>query len=129
MTRNTPDIIEVTSERFEEVLNRADSNTLRDEDMELMRQVFASYAGFFQMVGDKKTTIARLRKMMFGATSEKSQNVLGAAEDVPKQPPGDASEDASTDSQGNTRARNHQSLGPVMAGMLPTIIRVPTRST
>ena len=76
MTRNAPEIIEVTSERFEELLQRADSNTLREEDMELMRHVFASYAGFFQIVGDKKTTIARLRKLMFGATSEKSKNVL-----------------------------------------------------
>lgn len=94
MTRNTPDIIEVTSERFEELLKRADSNTLRDEDMELMRQVFASYAGFFQIVGDRNTTIARLRKMMFGATSEKSQNVLGDDEDVLNQPPADASADS-----------------------------------
>jgi hypothetical protein len=94
MTRNTPDIIEVTSERFEELLKRADSNTLRDEDLELMRQVFASYAGFFQIVGDRNTTIARLRKMMFGATSEKSQNVLGDTEDVPDQPPADASADS-----------------------------------
>ena len=69
----------MTSERFEELLKRADSNALRDEDMELMRQVFASYAGFFQIVGDRNTTIARLRKMMFGATSEKSQDVLGEA--------------------------------------------------
>ena len=94
MTRNTPDIIEVTSERFEELLKRADSNTLRDEDMELMRQVFASYAGFFQIVGDRNTTIARLRKMMFGATSEKSQNVLGDTEVVPDQSPADASDDS-----------------------------------
>jgi transposase len=90
MTRNTPDIIEVTSERFEELLKRADSNTLRDEDMELMRHVFTSYAGFFQVVGDKNTTIARLRKMMFGATSEKSQVVLDDAEDAPDPPSADS---------------------------------------
>jgi transposase len=101
MTRNTPDIIEVTSERFEELLKRADSNALRDEDMELMRQVFASYAGFFQIVGDRNTTIARLRKMMFGATSEKSQDVLGDAEDVPDQPLADTSDHASADSENN----------------------------
>ena len=77
MTRKAPDILEVTEQRFEELLQRAESNTLRDDDMELMRQIFASYRGFFQMVGDKNTTIARLRKMMFGATTEKSTNVIG----------------------------------------------------
>ena len=71
MTRKAPKIIEVTSQRFDELLERAASNTLRDDDMELMRQIFASYSGFFQIVGDKNTTIARLRKLMFGATTEK----------------------------------------------------------
>jgi transposase len=97
MTRNAPEIIEVTSERFEELLQRADSNTLREEDMELMRHVFASYAGFFQIVGDKKTTIARLRKLMFGATSEKSKNVLGDGDDIPNPSGGDDADDASSE--------------------------------
>ena len=97
MTRNAPEIIEVTSERFEELLQRADSNTLREEDMQLMRHVFASYAGFFQIVGDKNTTIARLRKMMFGTTTEKSENVLGDADDNPNPSGGDDAADASSE--------------------------------
>ena len=82
MTRKAPEIIEVTSQQFDDILERAASNTLRDEDTELMRSIFESYAGFFQIVGNKNTTIARLRKMMFGATSETSKNVLGDAEDA-----------------------------------------------
>jgi len=101
MTRKAPEIIEVTSQRIEELLQRAASNTLRDEDTELMRQIFASYTGFFQIVGDRNTTIARLRKLMFGATSEKSKNVLGDVDDVPDLPPRDASADASADSDRN----------------------------
>lgn len=91
MTRKAPKIIEVTSQRFDELLQRAESNTLRDDDMELMRQIFASYSGFFQIVGDKNTTIARLRKLMFGATTEKSKDILGDAEAAPNQPDGDSS--------------------------------------
>ena len=101
MTRKKPEIIEVNSQHFEEILERAASNTLRDEDTELMRSIFESYAGFFQIVGDKNTTIARLRKMMFGATSEKSKNVLGDAEDAPNPPPSDALDAASADSDSN----------------------------
>jgi transposase len=92
MTRKAPEIIEVTSQRFEELLERAASNTLRDDDMELMRQIFASYSGFFQIVGDKNTTIARLRKLMFGATTEKSKDVPGDAEAALNRPDGDSSD-------------------------------------
>ncbi len=101
MTRKAPRIIEVTSQRIEELLERAASNALRDQDMELMRQIFVSYTGFFQIVGDKNTTIARLRKLMFGATSEKSKNVLGDAEDVADSSPSDASGDASAEADNN----------------------------
>ena len=99
MTRKAPEIIEVTPERMEKLLERAASGTLRDEDMELMRQIFASYAGFFQIVGDKNTTIARLRKLLFGATTENSQNVLGDAnaDDAPADSDGDTSDDSDAD--------------------------------
>ena len=81
MTNQSPEIIEVNSQQMEELLDRAASNTLRDEDTELMRQIFDSYVRFFQIVGDKNTTIARLRKMMFGASSEKTEKVVGDTED------------------------------------------------
>ena len=100
MTRKAPKIIEVTSQRFDELLERAASNTLRDDDMELMRQIFASYSGFFQIVGDKNTTIARLRKLMFGATTEKSKDILGDAEAAPNQPDGDSSDADAGDASG-----------------------------
>jgi transposase len=98
MTRKAPEIIEVTSQQFDEILERAASNTLRDEDTELMRSIFESYAGLFQIVGNKNTTIARLRKMMFGATSETSKNVLDDAEDASNPPASDTSDDTPADS-------------------------------
>lgn len=77
MTKPSPEIIEVNSQQIEELLDRAESNTLREEDTELMRQIFDSYVQFFQMMGDKNTTIARLRKLFFGSSSEKTSNVVG----------------------------------------------------
>jgi transposase len=97
MTRKAPEIIDVNAQQFEELLERAASNTLRDEDTQLLRQLFESYAGLFQIVGDKNTTIARLRKMMFGATSEKSENVLGDAEDALNFSPAEGSDDDAVD--------------------------------
>jgi hypothetical protein len=82
MTRKAPEIIEVNWQQIEDLLDRAASNTLREEDTELMRQIFGSYVQLFQIVGDKNTTIARLRKLFFGASSEKTKKVVGDEEDA-----------------------------------------------
>lgn len=113
MSRRAPKIIEVTSQQFDELLERAASNTLRDDDMELMRQIFASYSGFFEIVGDKNTTIARLRKLLFGATTEKAKDVLGDAEATPNVPDGDTSNDSSDagDASGGTANANSDVSG------------------
>lgn len=111
MARKAPEVIEVTSQRIEELLERASSNTLRDDDMELLRQIFASYTGFFRMVEDKHTTIARLRKMMFGATTEKSKSILGDADQAPPEPAGDTSNAAPVPGQ-NTKAEETSKSPP-----------------
>ena len=99
MSRQAPEIIEVDSQRFDELLQRAASNSLRDDDLELMRQLLASYRGFFQIVGDKNTTIARLRKWMFGAATETSKNILGDSQEASNSPDGDSS--TAGDASGN----------------------------
>jgi len=82
MTKPSPEIIEVNSQQLEELLDRAASNTLREEDTELLRQILDSYAQFFQIVGNKNTTIARLRKLLFGASTEKTKDVVGDTNDT-----------------------------------------------
>jgi len=77
MTGKMPEIIEVNSEQLEELLARAASNTLCEEDTELLRQIFDSYVHLFELVGDKDITIARLRKLLFGASSEKTEKLFG----------------------------------------------------
>lgn len=96
MTRKAPDIIEVNSQQMEELLDRAASNTLSEEDTVLMRQIFDSYVQFFQIVGDKNTTIARLRKLLFGDSSETANKVLGD-EDDEEEPSTTGSDDADSD--------------------------------
>jgi hypothetical protein len=76
MSKRKPEIREVNVQQMEEILQRAESNTLGGDDTQLLRQLVASYVQFFEMVGDRNTTIARLRKMLFGSTSEKSRDVL-----------------------------------------------------
>ena len=101
MPKQSPEIIEVNSQQLEELLERAASNTLREEDTELMRQIFDSYVQFFEIVGNKNTTIARLRKLLFGASTEKTKNIVGNtpdSEDTDASPGDDAcGEPAGTD--------------------------------
>jgi hypothetical protein len=77
MTRKAPKIIEVNAEQVEQLLERASSNTLGTDDVELLRQILDSYEHVFQVVGKKNTTIARLRKLLFGDRTEKASNILG----------------------------------------------------
>ena len=81
--------------QIEEVLKRV-SDKMDDDDALLLRRIVESYSYISDMVEDKKTTIARLRKMMFGASTEKTDNVVGEAEepsdstdanDEPEEPP------------------------------------------
>ncbi len=92
MVQKAPDIIEVNSQQMQELLERAASNTLREQDTELIRQIFDSYAQVFQIVGDKNTTIARLRKLLFGASTEKADQVLD--DDAPAEEPNTDSDPA-----------------------------------
>ena len=49
MTRKMPEIIEVNSQQLEGLLERAASNTLREEDTELIGHVFDSYIHLFEI--------------------------------------------------------------------------------
>jgi hypothetical protein len=42
-----------------------------------LQQIFTSYTQFFQVVRDKNTTIGRLRNLLFGPSSEKTDQVVG----------------------------------------------------
>ena len=79
--RNTLELVEVDSDRLEEVLRRAEQS-LDEKDAALIRAVFESYAYVTELVEDKNTSIRRLRQLFFGSRTEKTAAVVGAkAED------------------------------------------------
>lgn len=104
MTKPSPEIIEVNSQQMQELLSRAASNTMREEDTQLMSQIFDSYTQFFQIVGDKDTTLARLRKLLFGASTEKTENVVGAED--PESSDSDESSDENSETDANVASDN-----------------------
>ena len=69
----------VDTQQLDELADRAATTTLTQDDAELMRKIFQSYTQFFDVVADKNTSLKRLRKMMFGSSSEKTKNVVADA--------------------------------------------------
>jgi transposase len=74
--RNALELVDVESDRLEEVLRRAEQS-LDGKDAELIRAVFESYAYVTELVEDKNTTIRRLRQLFFGSRTETTEAVVG----------------------------------------------------
>ncbi len=80
--RNAPEIVEVDSTQLEEVLRRVEQS-LDEKDTKLIRAVFESYVYVADLVEDKNTSIRRLRKLFFGARTEKTESVVGRPTEKP----------------------------------------------
>ena len=78
MRRNKPEIIDVDHKRLRQIADRA--KELHDpEDAELIARVFESYEYVAGLIQEKNMSIGRLQKMLFGAKTEKTNQVTGAA--------------------------------------------------
>ena len=77
-----PKIVELPRNEAEELLQRA-AGVLSAEDYQLIQAVVESYAYLTDLLEDKGTTIQRLRKLLFGASTEKTRTVF-------EPPPGQA---------------------------------------
>ena len=69
------EIVELNTDQIEELLQRAET-ALNEEDYKTVKAVFESYAYLAELVEDKGTTIARLRKLLFGSRTEKTGDVI-----------------------------------------------------
>jgi transposase len=74
--RSTLELVDVGSDRLEEVLRRAEQ-ALDEKDAELIRAVFESYAYVTELVEAKSTSIRRLRQLLFGSRTETTEAVVG----------------------------------------------------
>jgi transposase len=70
------EIVAVRPTQLEEVLRRVEQ-ALTEEDAALIRAVFRSYVYQTDLVEDKNTSIRRLRQLLFGARTEKTDTVVG----------------------------------------------------
>ena len=98
MMSKQPTIAEFDMDELKDLLDRAEA-ALDEKDYETIKAVVESYAYIADLVGDKDITISRLRKMLFGASTEKTAAVIGDGTDAKAPPLRD--EDAATDSPAN----------------------------
>ena len=94
-------------DKLDEILRRVEAQDLHADDYETIRTVIESYVGLFYAVGDKNTTIQRLRKMLFGARTEKTATVVGQRKDSPPPPaPTEGNGEQSTEPPRKNHGRN-----------------------
>ena len=68
--------IEVGMNELESLLERARTSPLDEKDCAKIRAVFETYLYLTDLLEDKATTIDRLRKILFGSSSEKTRDVI-----------------------------------------------------
>jgi transposase len=83
MVSTKPATIEIDVQKLDDVLRRVEANKLTEDDCRTIRTLFASYVHLTELLKDKNTSLARLRKMLFGASTEKTAAVLGGRKDSP----------------------------------------------
>jgi transposase len=83
-----PTIIEIDMSKLEDILRRVEANDLTEDDCATLRTLCESYVHLLELLKNKNTSIGRLRKLLFGAKSEKIAAVIASLKD--SQPPSDA---------------------------------------
>jgi transposase len=97
MRRPPPEIIEMNDQKRQELLRRIEGAGLEEGDVKLIRAVFESYAYVTELIDDKNTSITRLRKLLFGARTEKTADVIGRDQPVAAGNPAAPDQAASTE--------------------------------
>jgi transposase len=77
MKKPEPGIIELDVAQFEELKQHVDERAFEEADYAKLRGVLDAYLYLLELVDNKSTTIGRLRKLLFGASTEKTADVVG----------------------------------------------------
>src|SRR5262245_27473284 len=114
---SSPEIVEVSPTQLEEVLRRV-MQALNEEDAALIRAVFRSYVYLTDLVEDKNTSIRRLRQLLFGSRTEKTEAVVGRETEKPDAtgPSDTAARTAETRGEPTSGASNAADSEPISYG-------------
>jgi transposase len=104
--------MDLPKEEVEAILQRA-KGVLSEEDYQKLRAMVDSLAYLTHMLEDKRTSIERLRKLLFGSSTEKTRDVIESKGGNPASPPaapGDSAavtRNAASESEQPTPAPGH----------------------
>ena len=101
-----PKIVDVTAEQVEALLHRAETG-LDVADHKMVRAVFESYAHIIRLLDVKGTTIGRLRKLLFGSDSEKTDDVFPPEDDAEANGSDETTEQPDRPKEQATRPKGH----------------------
>jgi transposase len=90
MSGAKPAIVELAMDKLEDILRRAEAKQFNDEDYAVVKTLFQSYVQLTALLKDKNVSLGRLRKMLFGASTEKTAAVVGKEMDGQGPPSGHA---------------------------------------
>jgi transposase len=90
MSGAKPAIVELAMDKLEDILRRAEAKQFNDEDYAVVKTLFQSYVQLTALLKDKNVSLGRLRKMLFGASTEKTAAVVGKERDGQGPPSGHA---------------------------------------
>jgi transposase len=80
MKRTTPETIELDTKQVEEILQRAEAQ-LSQQDYAIFKALLETHIYLGESLKAKQLTIARLQKILFGASTEKTETVIGNGAD------------------------------------------------
>lgn len=75
-TTQPPQIVKLTREEIDQILERAATAPLSPEDCQKLRATFQTLDHITQLLEQKNTTIQRLRQIIFGAKTEKTKGLF-----------------------------------------------------
>ena len=113
MVSTKPSIIGLDMKKLEELLGRAEA-ALGKEDYATLKALIESYSYLAELVGDKNTTIARLRKLLFGVKTEKTAAVVGSKTEpeAPSSPGADARVASPPEARAEAKAESTTEVPP-----------------
>jgi len=91
-------VVELSFDELMAIMERLETEELKDGDCKTLAKVVLAYCQLLETLRNKDHSLARLRKLLFGARTEKTENVL------PKEPdpaPDPASNDQQEDPEGD----------------------------
>jgi len=71
-----PKIIEVDMQRIDQLIDRLEQVDLSAEDRETIENILQAYVQLLGMLQDKNTSLKRLKKLLFGAKTERLEKIL-----------------------------------------------------